>query len=1728
MDKERWSRTKRRALIKRATIIDRIKFVYDLGVAGETDVNARTSFLISVNDLTELWTNFSVENDAILDALVELGEDDSFSSFEELEVTKMLVSARAFASRFSSLTVNDEKFVPNHKSPTDVVFRSETTAKSVEVQPPTSSHSIRLPEIPLPRFEGNLAGWPDFRDRFTALVHSRSTISNVEKFYYLLSCLGTDALEAVKGITVSNDTYTLAWMALVERYDKPRKLASTLLESMLTAPVIQNESVTSLNRFLSNFDENISILNSVGIPNLGDFILFSLAFRSLPTLSRRLFETTNQEVYPRAQDLFKFVKSRVQVLELAGEGFSSGLVKNPSFKTFKPEKEHFQRQKPKPSMSLIVTKATESTSAVIKKCLSCGGSHSLKNCSIFKELPVSERYDMVSKNKLCMVCFSSKHWANRCQESCSICKRRHHALLHRERKSSQDDTTPQSSAVLLGSRSTPTVLLGTALVLVRDASGEFQPVRALLDSGSQISAISRKASDQLGLRRSRWTASVTGLSGHQVPEVAGTVQFCVQPRHEAAQLMSVRAWVLPIITSEMPSQQLAIGIRESCSHLQLADPYFDTPGPVELLLGADVFPQVWIGERKSIGRDLPFAYSTVFGWMLLGPVQQLANPVQVHCILATMSPSIESLMEDFWKMEEPEEAPLQFTDEGCCEAKFRAETKIDTNGRYNVPLPFRPDQSSEFKGMLRIAGRRFELLERKLERDAVLGDAYRKFMSEYESLGHMTIAQEPARYVIPHHAVWKRNGDLSKLRVVFDASARCESGQSLNDALYVGPKLQRDIVDVLLGFRLYRYAFSSDICKMYRQIQVNSEYRKFQHILWRASPKDTLKEYALNTVTYGVNSAPFLALRVLHDVADRSCTKSPAVRNVLRLQTYMDDICTGADTLKDALELQRNLIKILGKHGFELKKWSSNTRELLADIPSEDRTSGSMTFDGEKVAIQVLGLQWNPGEDSLGYDFSSIQFVFTKRGVLSVIARIFDPLGLLAPVLLLAKHLMQSIWLSKIAWDDKLPSEIAESWSLFISELPSLSSVRVPRFVETQSGSTYLLCGFCDASVRGYAALVYLRVVHPSGQVSVHLLGAKTKLAPIHTTTIPRLELCAAGLLTRWLVRIQTTLSAQLNISGLYAWTDSSITLSWLTTPHVTFKVFVSNRVNQICQALPDCNWRHIASRDNPADCASRGMLPSELSGHSLYWNGPSFLLDSPNNWSLDISRVPVEQLPEVKLVSLLVSSDQVNEWFEIFSSYERMLRVLAWMTRFILKCRKSFVFDGTLTRMELNESLNIIVQCSQRCHFKELLSELSRSSPVSSKKLARLSPYLDVGGVIRVGGRLRNAQMSEQQKRPILLSKSSYLSKLIIRHWHIYSCHSGTRLLMSVLSRQFWILSARRIIGNVIKNCSICVRMAAVNVQPVMADLPQCRVSQCRPFARVGIDFAGPFLIRETKLRKARIYKIYISVFVCMVVKAVHLEVVSDLSTPAFLAALDRFVARRGLPVDIYSDCGTNFVGASKQLRHFMLDTNRQDQLASHLSCSWHFNPPSAPHFGGLWEAAVKSMKTLLIRTVGNHTLSFEELNTVVCRIESVLNSRPLTPLSSEPDDLECLTPGHFLTGQPLLTVPETKILDTPCNLLTRWKLLHQCHQAFWKRWSAEYLNCLQVKSKWTSSNGQIKVGDLVVIKDNLTPPLMWRLGRVLELFPGEDNVVRVVKILTKQGTLVRPVVKLVRLPVE
>jgi len=393
-------------------------------------------------------------------------------------------------------------------------------------------------------------------------------------------------------------------------------------------------------------------------------------------------------------------------------------------------------------------------------------------------------------------------------------------------------------------------------------------------------------------------------------------------------------------------------------------------------------------------------------------------------------------------------------------------------------------------------------------------------------------------------------------------------------------------------------------------------------------------------------------------------------------------------------------------------------------------------------------------------------------------------------------------------------------------------------------------------------------------------------------------------------------------------------------------------------------------SESNPADCVSRGLFPSQVHDQHLYWQGPPFLKLPDSEWPIT-SFIPIQpsHLPDYSdptNACLMVVPEKEDEWFTRFSSLKRMQRVTAIMYRFIRHTRTKrvpyvapkYIYDP-ISDEEISIVMLPIIRMTQSIHFVSLLRILQvPTTKIVPRSIAQLAPFIDKNNIIRVGGRLRNALVSPETKNPILLPKSSTLTTLIIRNVHLNHFHAGPQLMSSLLSSYYWIISSRSAIRYVIFKCVVCARHRVSITHPMMADLPSSRVTLCRPFLHVGIDFAGPLILSESRRKNSRSIKCYLSIFLCLTIKAVHIEVVSDLSTNTFLAALQRFVARRGTPSDIYTDCGTNFKGADQELRNIMLDSTAKTTCTNAISCKWHFNPPAAPHFGGLWEAAVKSTK--------------------------------------------------------------------------------------------------------------------------------------------------------------------------
>lgn len=532
-----------------------------------------------------------------------------------------------------------------------------------------------------------------------------------------------------------------------------------------------------------------------------------------------------------------------------------------------------------------------------------------------------------------------------------------------------------------------------------------------------------------------------------------------------------------------------------------------------------------------------------------------------------------------------------------CEMHFEETYKRDSNGRYEVRMPFSTNHT-ELGDSLEAAPQHFKGMERRLQRNPKLKHDYINFLREYDSLGHMTKIDSPndnaaQTYYLPHHCVIKEDSTTTKLTVVFDASAKTTSGLSLNDVTKTGPVIQRDLFSIVLNFRKHNIVLTADIEKMYRQVNVSMSDRDYQRIVWREEPGQELQHYRLNTVTYGTAPASFLAVRPLQQAAIDNCTDSRIIE-IIKSDFYMDDLITGTDTLDDALYLKQKITDTLQGGCFPLRKWRSNDKRILTN----DRQGNEYALSDNKT-VKTLGLFWEAESDTLNYSINlSINGEITKRSILAAVSKIYDPLGLISPITIRAKLIMQHLWQFHRNWDETLPDNIGESWQQFRTELIALNNLKIPRQVTAKKVTDIQLHGFCDASERGYGACIYIRTTDANGRHYVNLLCAKSRVAPLRRVTLPRLELCGAVLLARLVLKIMEGFG--ISFTRRQLWCDSTIVLSWISAEAANWKTFVANRVAEIRESSCVDEWQHVKSELNPADVISRGTSPEQLIQNTL------------------------------------------------------------------------------------------------------------------------------------------------------------------------------------------------------------------------------------------------------------------------------------------------------------------------------------------------------------------------------------------------------------------------------------------------------------------------------------------------------------------------------------------------
>lgn len=1680
------------------------------------------------------------------------------------------------------------------KFPPSVSQSSSSSAPGVTVVQ-TAPLPFKMPQFDIPLFTGTYTEWPSFYDQFLQ-VHNHKSMTVNHKFHILKNALSPKVKTFIGYLDITTENYETAFKALVDRYSNKRVLFSNYMEQFLNQSIITHETADQLSTLYDISRSSIFAIEKLGI-KIDDCseILAHLLLKKLPQLTRLEWEKQlgKETAIPKFNALADFIDLRYRTLEAIEPQTAKAETKIAHANSSKDKSTSHSSNKS------VVRKETQlfHVSAKSISCPLCPDQshaqkpHVLRNCFKFQQLTPPERKVQADKLNVCNNCLGHKT-SQSCISTnfCKLCQGKHHTLLHFNRTfvpiNSSNSNASLSTNIPpmipaksihsnnLTSTNSNYVLLSTAQIDIRNSHGELIRFRALVDQGAQHSIITERAYQRLKLKSIPICIGVKPMGASEYKIVDKGLDVNIHSIINNQYTVDAKVAIIPTITSDLPLYPLKTANLQHVKGLPLADPQFATPGQIDLLLAGDVYGKIIQSGLCKGQIDEPIAQNTSLGWILSGELAHqnhfIATPVNMFHVSVH---EIGEYMKRFHEIEEVSSTRTLSKEDEWTEKFYEQTIQRQPNGKFLVRLPFKSyfDSTAQIGSSYATALNRFKSLQRRFSRDPQFRNEYTNAINDYKQTNQMKLvdtiydqqtSSDVKHFYLPHHAVFKASSLTTKIRPVFDASAKTSNGKSLNDILTTGPKLQSDSIAMLLNWRCHKFVFIADISKMYRCIDLHPDDTNYHLILWQDNEQSAIQTYALQTVTFGVASSAYLAIKTLHKLAELERNKYPLAYEAIKKETYVDDVVSGGETINAAINVSTELIQMLRGGGFELRKWASNSSEILKHIPIENQNQDTTCLLNSEESIKTLGLGWNTVQDEFIFscNFQICFDSFTKRTTMSTIARLYDPLGWINPYITKAKMFLSKLWQQNIEWDDPFSPSLSKEWTEIVTQLQHINQIKIPRWLNTTSKNVLNeLHVFCDSSQNAYSVAIYLRTIDSENNIHSNLIIAKSKLTPVSKPlTIPRAELCGAVLAVKILKTVLDSL--QITINQVFMWTDSVIVLSWIRGDPNRWAIFVGNRVNKILEVSKIDMWRHVISQDNPADCNSRGLNITQLIEYPLWWNGPEWLLLPQSEWPASpfnlVEDDPAELKSKFKSINVAINEpSKLDNFIGQFSSFNSLRRSIAYCFRFVQNVQNILeskpkgspkYHSKTNPNIQLIPPLTVIeVRNAEISLMSWLQSELfpseiraiqeSRMLPKQSK-LHHLNPFIDNQNVLRVNGRLRNAHMPFNEKYPIILPSKHRIAYLIVKHYHLLTLHGGPRLTANQIRQNYWILNVRNFARHFIFKCTICFAHKPKTLTQQMGALPFPRVNdRSRPFAATIVDYAGPFHIKASNFRGVKSYKGYVAIFTCMSTKAVHLEAAGDMTSQTFLHAFERFIARRGYCHDIYSDNGGNFTRSFKDL-----DANQKIYLSSYTAVvnkklipylttrhiQWHFSPPYSPHFNGLVEAAVKSMKFHLIRVIGQSKLSFEHFSTVLTRIEAVLNSRPISPTSDNVNDFTALTPGHFLTGNALLARPQPPADEKPVK---QYQLMEKMVQHFWQRFRSDILSSMQIRNKWKEQQPNIKKGDLVIVKEDNLPVNQWPLARIEELHPGADGLIRVATIRFSDSTMLkRSIAKLCLVPMD
>ncbi len=1644
-------------------------------------------------------------------------------------------------------------------SPKCVLDKSSSHSESVSVVTSTYHESlleaVQAPKVEIPTFDGNPLKYFPFVRSFTNNVDKVLKDSS-RKLTQLLHYTTGKANKVLQGCPLVEDPdegYRRALSRLEDRFGNKFVISQAWVDKITKDPVIKPRDASALQDFADELQiccDTLMALNYISEVNTQSTLV--MIINRLPTslhgrwrkIVATLHESENR--LPTLQDIAKFVEKAANEENHPIYG-SACQPRHDSVRSEKQEKPLGKR--PHASFS---TSAGNSGS-----CRLCGNEHNMYQCEEFKKQTVTERFETVKKNGLCFNCLKGSHSSRSCRSGlrCKICHRRHNTMLHDTARlpsqlpplgSSQQPPQPSPSsqqpaynqshhdAVKANSSfagAFKRVALPILPVKVKAPGGSKSVTTyCLIDTGSTNSFISQALLDELNIKGVKQKVSLTTL------EKSNGCYDTNVSSIEVTDIYETKSLYLPAVMSR---DKLTIN-EDNIPRYEDIDQWphlrgLDIPqvqcAEIGLLVGQDT-PEALMPLQTITGnKGEPYAVRHVWGYTIQGPMSKCStNNVNCQFISQLEDESLLEKVESFWKMESNgvycDTKGLSVSDKRVLD--LWEETTSHEDGHYHLSIPFKDDL--KIADSLPMAKSRLNGLAKKLSRREDLKKKYVQGINDLIEKGYAVKVDDDdisntRKWYLPHHPVINPNKE--KIRIVFDSSAKA-CGQSLNSMTHQGPDYINKLAGVLIRFRQNNVAVMADIQTMFYQCKVKEEDQDFLRFLWWENG-DFNKEpvvYKMTVHIFGGKWSPsvcgYSVMRTVRDFGDdhSECAKNSILNNM-----YVDDLLSSVEDIETAKILAADVKSLLKKGGFELTKWSSNYQEALSDVPKEqhahDSSPAICNYDNTQRA---LGILWSQSNDTMGYNANIEMKKVTKRGMLSMLSSIFDPLGWLCGYVLKARHIIQELCRKKIGWDENVPSMYQAQFDDWLKDLPNIKSFAIPRCYKASNFGDAVniqLHTFCDASKIAYAACTYLRYENSKGQVCTALVMARSRLAPIKDISIPRLELTAAVLGVRQSSLVEQELD--LKIDSVFYWTDSTIVLKYIKNEDKRFHTFVANRLEVIRNQSNVNNWRHIRSNLNPADGASRGLCIKDHT-KDIWLHGPEFLLSPEETWPklneqlTELSSNDPEVKREVKVFHTAVT-DTLSKLIGAFSSWNKLVRSVAWWL--VLKgiLRGSHKGVEMLQYEHLQDAqLAIIKHVQHKCYEEDIVSLTRDGTLPKGSSLASLKPFVK-NGILQVGGRIARAPLNDEMKFPIILPAKNTVTDLLIKHYHHMHGHAGREYVLASIREKYWPISGRTEIRRILSACIECKKREAPFCQQQMADLPEERLTPGgKSFQYVGVDFYEAHKVKVGRATARR----YGCLFTCLVTRAVHIEIAHSLSSDSFIQCLQRFIAVRGNVKVMYSDNGKNFVGAERELKAELEKWNKkyvQDQM-NIKGIVWKFQTPYASSHSGVWERQIRSIRRILAGLSKQQLLTDESLLTLTSMATAIINGRPLTAVSSDPKDLSALTPNHFLileTSQPL---PGLFTADD-LYLRKRWKQIGYLVELFWRRYIREYLPSLQKRTKNILKSRNMCVGDLVLISEPNLPRNTWSMGRVIQALKGQDGLVRSIKLKTSKGEIIRPVNK-------